>query len=310
MKNDWTRRRWLQTLPIGCGVLANVKSSCPNLVWQNAGTWTEPLRLSLAAYSYRQPLEGNSPAMSLFDFVDECARLGLTGAELTSYYFPQPVTLEFVRRLKAHCFRAGIDVSGTAIGNDFGHLPGPRRDEQLALTRRWIEFAEMLGAPVIRVFAGNVPEGVLPDAALDGMISGLQEACEFAGRHGVHLALENHGGPTSTVEGLLEIHRAVNSPWLGINLDTGNFHSADVYGDLERVASLAINVQVKVTVTEQGQKKPTDFGRVAAILQAAKYRGYVVLEYEEADDPRIACPRYIDQLRQALATPQSNPGKG
>jgi hypothetical protein len=47
--------------------------------------------------------------------------------------------------------------------------------------------------------------------------------------------------------------------------------------------------------------EPTDFPRLAQILTGAAYRGYIVLEYEEDEEPRVACPRYIDQLREVFA---------
>lgn len=258
-------------------------------------------KFSLAAYGYRDLLNVKQPQMSLFEFVDECVAFGLEGTELTSYYFPDDVSDEFLRKLKRHCFRQGIVVSGTAIGNDFGFPAGPDREKQVALTRRWIERAEILGAPVIRIFAGHQKPGV--DAAESDrlMIAGMEEACAYAGEHGVTLALENHGGPTATADGLLKFVEAVKSPWFGVNLDTGNFHSDDVYGDLARVAPHAVNVQVKVSITEKGVKQPVDFKRVAKILRDVGYKGYVVLEYEEAEEPRAACKRYLEELRMAFS---------
>jgi sugar phosphate isomerase/epimerase len=63
-----------------------------------------------------------------------------------------------------------------------------------------------------------------------------------------------------------------------------------------------MNVQVKVVVSgADGKKQPTDFPRLAKILRDANYRGYVVLEFEEAGDPRVECPKFVDQLRTAFA---------
>ena len=81
-------------------------------------------KFSLAAYSYRQLLSGESPKLTLFDFVDDCAKFGLEGTELTSYYFPKQLSNDYIARLRRRCFRQGLDVSGTAIGNDFGFPAG------------------------------------------------------------------------------------------------------------------------------------------------------------------------------------------
>ena len=126
--------------------------------------------------------------------------------------------------------------------------------------------------------------------------------CDYAGKHGVFLALENHGGLTATVDGMLKLIRDVKSPWFGVNLDSGNFHGEDLYGDLAKIAPYALNCQIKVVVSGPDRKKtPSDFPRLAKILTAAGYRGYIVLEYEEDEDPRVACPRHLDELRAAFA---------
>lgn len=260
-------------------------------------------KFSLSGYSYRNLLSGNPPEMTLDDFLVDCAKMGLEGTEPTSYYFPKQVTPEYLRRLKSLAFRLGLDVSGTAVGNDFCHPPGPNRQGQIAHVKRWIEHAEILGAPVIRIFSGRPRGGQTVELARKLAVQAIEECCDYAGRHGVFLALENHGGLTSTAEGMLEIIRAVNSPWFGVNFDSGNFHSADVYGELAKIAPYALNAQIKVVVSgPDGKKVPSDFRRLAGILGDAGYRGYIVLEYEEGEDPRQACPRYIEQLRQAFAS--------
>ncbi|HIA17840.1 MAG TPA: sugar phosphate isomerase/epimerase [Planctomycetaceae bacterium] len=257
---------------------------------------------SLAAYSYRNLLKGKAAKLTLADFVDDCAAFQLDGTELTSYYFPQEITTEYIYALKQRCFRQGLDISGTAVGNDFGHPDSAQRKGQITHVKKWVDYAEMLGAPVIRIFAGKSKKGSTPQQSHSLMVAAIEECCAYAGEHGVHLALENHGGPTSTAAGLMAFVRDVKSPWFGINLDTGNFHTEDIYGDLEKVAPYCLNVQVKVTVSGPDRvKKPSDLKRLASMLRAANYRGYIVLEYEENGDPRTECRKYLSQLRSAFA---------
>jgi sugar phosphate isomerase/epimerase len=262
---------------------------------------TPKFKFSLAAYSYRELFKGDSP-LTLSDFINDCAKFGLEGTELTSYYFPKETTPEYLRTLRRQCFRLGLDVSGTAIGNDFGLPPGDKRTDEIKKCKQWIENAEILGAPVIRIFAGHQQKDQTEAQAHSLMVAAIEECCDHAGKHGVHLALENHGGPTATADGLLKFVRDVNSPWFGVNLDSGNFHSDDPYGELARIAPYALNAQIKVVMSGPGKKKePADFKRLAKILRDAHYRGYVVLEYEEAKDPRGESERYIQELREAFA---------
>jgi sugar phosphate isomerase/epimerase len=267
-----------------------------------ARTGEPKFKFSLAAYSYRDLLQGDSPQLTLTDFVGDCAKYGLEGTELTSYYFPKSTDENYLRTLRRQCFRLGLDISGTAIGNDFGHPPGEKRDAEIAKTKQWIEYAEILGAPVIRIFAGHQQKDQTEAQTHRLMVEGIEECCDYAGKHGVHLALENHGGPTATADGLLSFVRDVNSPWFGVNLDSGNFHSDDPYGELAKIAPYALNAQIKVVMSGPGKKKePANFQRLAKILREAHYRGYIVLEYEEAGEVREECAKYLDQLREAFA---------
>jgi sugar phosphate isomerase/epimerase len=259
-------------------------------------------KFSLAAYSYRDLLKGKTPKLKLNDFIDDCAKFNLDGTELTSYYFPPNPTPEFLRDIKAYAFRRGLDVSGTAVGNDFCHPLGKRRDEEIASVKRWIEFADMMDAPVIRIFSGGAKTGQSEDEARKLAIAAIEECCEHAGKYGVFLALENHGGIVAEADGVLAIARAVKSPWFGVNLDSGNFRTADIYGDLAKIAPYAINVQIKIDVHPPGKpSEPSDFKRLAQIMKSIGYRGYIVLEYEGRGDPRQDCPKYIDQFRAAFA---------
>ncbi|MEX0727602.1 MAG: sugar phosphate isomerase/epimerase family protein [Planctomycetaceae bacterium] len=268
-------------------------------------------KLSLAAYSFHRYLPYNKDQqveaetkMTLDDFVHFCAEMNLDGVELTSYYFPHETTADYLLHLKELTFRLGLDVSGTAIGNDFCVAGSEAREQELAYTRTWIDHAAVMGAPVIRIFAGTIPPGDTEEAALERCISAIDEAVAYAATKGVVLALENHGGVTGTPEQILKIITAVKpSPWFGVNFDGGNFHTADPYAALEQIAPYTVNAQLKVEVTPEGQpKQPADLKRMVGILKDAGYRGYLVLEYEAQEEPHEAIPRYLDELRDIIAS--------
>jgi sugar phosphate isomerase/epimerase len=266
--------------------------------------------LSLAAYSFRQFFKDNNSgkppadparAIDLFGFVDFCAKHGCD-AEPTGYYFPPNVAADYLLRLKRHAHLRGVALSGTAVGNTFTLPVGDKRTQELAMVKRWIDHAATLGAPHLRVFAGGVPTGVSRGQARALCIGAFEECCAHAATRGVFLGLENHGGIVAEPADLLDIVRAVDSPWFGINLDTGNFHTADPYADLARCVPFAVNVQIKVEMQPKDQSKaPADFGRLVKLLRDGNYQGFVALEYEAAEDPWQAVPRHLDQLRGLLA---------
>ena len=259
------------------------------------------LKLSLAAYSYRQLFDGPNPKMDLFDYVSLAADMALDAVEPTSYWLPKDVDDDYLHRLSTHAVLLGLDISGTAIRNDFCLPTGAGRDADMAHVRAWIDRAAILGAPVIRVFGGTVPKGESNDVAIARVVEGFREILPYAASKGIVLALENHGGITATPEQLLGLVRAIDGPNFGVNLDTGNFHGDDPYADLAKLAPYAVNVQVKTEISRKGKpKEDADLARVVSILKESRYSGYVVLEYEAAEDPIKASPGHIKTLRSLI----------
>ena len=285
----------------------------------NRGVAVEPLNrpgaprllMGLAGYSFRDYFVDVSHArdknidlskrITLFDFIDFCSEHGV-GAELTSYYFPPDVTQEFLIQVKRHAFLRGVPISGTAVGNTFTLPKGKKRDEQIAYVKKWIDYAQTLGTSHIRVFAGE--SGKLDRAeTFDLVREAMEECCDYAGAKGIFLGLENHGGIVAEADAVLDLVKAVKSPWFGINLDTGNFVTDDPYGDLARCAPYAVNVQWKTEIQKRGKAKgPADLARLVQILRDAKYHGYVTLEYEASEDPWQAVPDALKKMRALLAS--------
>jgi sugar phosphate isomerase/epimerase len=302
MSHSTDRRLFILSTLAGAAGAAAWAPTTTRGIEPTASTTGHHFKFSLAAYSYRDLLQLNPPRLTLLDFIEDCATFGLDGTELTSYYFPQEPTATYLRQLKGDAFRRGLDISGTAVGNDFCFPHGERRNQEIAHVKRWVEYADIMDAPVIRIFSGDAKPGQSPKDAHRLAVESIEECCEYAGTYGVFLALENHGGLTANVDGMLAIVRDVKSPWFGVNLDTGNFQSADIYADLAKLAPYSLNVQVKVAIHPAGQpSQPTDFRRLAKLLRSAGYRGYIVLEFEESGDPREECKTYIEQIREAFA---------
>jgi sugar phosphate isomerase/epimerase len=297
------RRQFLAAVPTGAALAA--VPALPAVAHidpkERRTTPGAPFRLAVAAYSYRQYLQGPQKSMTLFDFIRKCAEMGTDGVELTEYYFEKPITPEYLMRLKRTAHLWGQTITGTPIGNSFTHPAGPMRDQQVETYKKWVDVSAALGSPVIRTFAGNTPLGVAESQARRNVIETLEVVCDYAGSKGVFVGLENHGGVVATADGLLEIVHAVKSPWLGVNLDSGNFHTEDPYGDLARCAPYAVTVQHKVEISPKGQPaQPADFGRLLKILREANYRGFVTLEYEAKEDPMSAVPRHVAEMRRLL----------
>jgi sugar phosphate isomerase/epimerase len=299
------RRAFLHATAVG-GAAAFIYHLTPPA--EAIDAWVRPkpgkLRLSLAAYSMRKylaPGKSDSKKMDLFQFVDFCFEQGIPGAELTSYYFPETVTDEYLLKLKHHCHMRGITISGGAIRNDFCQQDEAKVQSDIAHTKTWIDHYALLGAPVIRIFAGQPQKNEDIGVTLQRCVQHCEEVSAYAAQKGILLALENHGGVTAKAEGLLEIVRQVKSSAFGVNFDSGNFRSSDdPYAELAMIAPYAVNSQIKTEIHTGGKDQPTDLPRVMKILRDAGYSGWVALEYESKEEPLEAIPMHLEELKKLV----------
>jgi sugar phosphate isomerase/epimerase len=274
------------------------------------------MALGVAAYSFgkyfqfmrdkeQKPMEGRKP-WSILDFIDWCADNNVPGAELTSYFFPPDADEAYCLKVRHHAYLRGVQICGTAVGNTFTHPEGPDRDKEITYVKRWIDLAAAMGAPHIRVFAGSKQKGQSDADALALCQSAYAECLKYAEKKGIFLGLENHGGIVAEPDALVALVRQADSPWAGINFDSGNFHTEDPYADLAKIAPYSVNVQLKMDISRKGaakgQHEESDVPRVLKILRDANYQGWFTLEYERKDqDPFVEIPKILAQLRPLLA---------
>ncbi len=192
------------------------------------------------------------------------------------------------------------------------------RNKNVDLTIRQIEMAYDLGIPTMRVNTGTWKtskdfdelmknKGIEPplpgytdEDGFRWVIDSLNQCVKVAEKCGVILGLENHWGLGRTPEGVLRVVNAVDSPWLQVTLDTGNFLE-DPYEKLAMLAPKTVLLQAK-TYFGGGiwYTLELDYSRIAALMRRANYRGYVSLEFEGRDDPKIGVPRSLALLREAF----------
>jgi len=289
----------LSSMALGTAAGLNLPTHAIDPIARKGGPILKP---SIAAYSYRDYLTGKKkPNMTLDDFVDLSAEMGLPAVELTSYYFKDTST-SYLSKLKGRCTRLGLDISGGAVGNKFTVSDPAKLKEEIRKTKEWTERYSLLGAKTMRIFAGDAVKDEAEEVTRKRCMEAILEVCDHASQFGVYMALENHGGIVTTADQLLKIVKAVNHDWFGVNLDSGNFRTADPYGDFARLAPYAVTVQFKTEVQYAGKKKENaDLTKLVNILKNAKYRGYVALEYEAAADPMTAIPGHINTLKDLFA---------
>jgi sugar phosphate isomerase/epimerase len=319
-----TRRQFL-----GAAATASAASLSPQAfaAAPNATTSAPPLpvKLAISSYSYWHFKTEKVPIEKV---IDSAAALEVGGVDilhrqmaLDEFGSLDSAAHVYCQRLKRHAFRAGIDLICLSIHQDFVSPNPAERHKWIAHTEKCIEIAYALGIPCIRLNSGRwktipdfndlmkargeepVLKGFTADDGFKWCIESIEKCVELAAQRGVILALENHWGLTSKPEGLLRILDAIESPWLGALMDTGNFLE-DPYEKLKMIAPRTVFVQAKTY--EGGGEWYTldlDYARIAKILRDAGYTGYVALEMEGKEAPESAVPKSIAMLRKAFASP-------
>jgi L-ribulose-5-phosphate 3-epimerase len=272
------------------------------------------IRLAVSTYSY---WHFRPPKYPVDKVIEDAARLGFDGVEILHRQMDDE-SPAYVNRLKQLAFRHALALPMLSIHQDFISPDPKERQEAVDHTNRCVRLAARLGIPAIRLNSGrwntiksfddlmkvmgNEPPipGYTDEDAFRWCIEGIRACLPEAESHGVLLALENHWGLTTKVENLLRIYKAVNSPWLGINLDTGNF-PGDPYEGIEQLAPHASIVQAK-TYYGGGEwyTLDLDYRRIAGILRKANFQGWVSLEMEGKEPPDTAVPKSLAVLRDAF----------
>lgn len=252
--------------------------------------------------------------------LDIADQMGFDGVELLLYQLQQNELLSHSKLMsyKRRALALGLPLIGMSTHQGFLYPDRERRQENIDRTIGQIELAYKLGIPTMRINTGRWEtsasfdalmanrgieppvEGYTDEDAYPWVIEALEACVKTAEKCGVVLGLENHWGLGLTPEGLLRIVNAVDSPWLQITTDTGNFLD-DPYERLEQLAPQTVLVQAK-TYYGGGQwyTLDLDYPRIAQILRKHRYRGYISLEFEGMEDYRTAIPKSLELMRQVF----------
>ncbi|MDD2381484.1 MAG: sugar phosphate isomerase/epimerase family protein [Mariniphaga sp.] len=302
MDRNKSRRRFLKNLVLA-PIIPALSFSVPELT-ERQEEYSHKFKLSLNVYSFNTLLREGK--IDLFDLLHFCARYNFDAIDPTGYYFPgypAPPSSAYIYAFKREAFLLGLDISGTGIRNDFAN-PDPRsRQADIELIRQWVEVAEKLGTPNLRVFAGNNPhEGYSRDQVFEWMANDLRTCCAIGKDHGVIIAIQNHNDFLKTAADVERLFEMVDSEWLGLNLDIGSYQQHDPYEEIEKNISHAITWQIKENVWVDGRETPTDFKKLFKIIQTAGYRGYLPIETLGAGDPYQKVPLLLQDVKSAMKT--------
>jgi L-ribulose-5-phosphate 3-epimerase len=254
-------------------------------------------RTGLVAYSYRQALQAKT--LTYEDLIRIAVETGTDGLDMTVYWMPS-TSDDYLLPLRRLAYKNRVEIYSIGTRVRLAQPTPELREKELVELRKWVDVAQKLGATHVRVFGGQKPEGATLEQAIGFAAETLKRGAEYSGARGIILGIEDDGGITDFAKETIEIVTRADSPWAGMNLDIGNFRPPKVYDQIEMSIPYAVSTHVKVEMAlDDGKTRgPFDWDRVFTMFSRHNFRGYMGLEYESADDPTAAVPRYLKQLKE------------
>lgn len=285
------------------------------------------IKIALSSYSFvgwngDGTTHDFSDAPNVFEMIDHVADFGLDGIEFLNEHLNASGvdTNEKLAELAQYAAIKGVRVVTLAASNNPLLPDAADRADDLAKLIKHIDWANILGAPFVRVLGGRWGtitdwnelianqggepplEGFTAEEGLAWTTTSLRYAADYASKKGVTLVIENHWGPTGTAAGTKQIHDAVNSPFLKYVLDTGNFfHLEDQYAEMQVFMEDLAILHAKVYLGGSRVGVPgIDYDRIRQILDGINYTGYVSIEFEGNAHPKDGIKDGIETVRKSL----------
>jgi sugar phosphate isomerase/epimerase len=252
------------------------------------------LRLAVMSLSYQRAFKKGS--MDLLSYIESSRELSLDGVDLHGRHFAS-LDRGYLWQIKRACIERGLSIACVSIPNNFALAPDALGVE-MDKTRRLIDVAAFLGAPLVRVFAGW--SDTKDEGTWGRVVSCLRESAVYGESRGVCVALQNHNhdGVAAVGKDILRMMDDVGHANLGHVLDTGQY--LDLYDSMALTAHRAVHVRCKIYQIESGAEGKLDYSRIVAILREARYNGFLSIVYEGAEDEQIAVRKAVTYLRRFM----------
>lgn len=272
------------------------------------------VKVSVSMYSLSSTIKEEK--WSILDFCHFAHSIGLESVELLDFYWTdeqkeRPEVMKCLDEL-------GMTVCCYDVSNDFVKQTQQERDVQIRKVKKAIDTAVALKTNVVRVFCGDVKDGISFEDGKSWIIEGLAESAVYAEQQGVILAIENHGLLAGKSDQVKEILTAVQSPNVKSTFDTGNFLLVedDPLKGLQKLIDQVGHVHFKDFRKKQPGEQNKGFTSITGqewigvvpgdgevdvkgIIQELKksgYDGWLSVEYEGFDDAKSSVKEAVSRL--------------
>ena len=273
------------------------------------------LKLGCMSLSYKDQFAANE--LDLEQFIERAYQLGLDGLDIHTRAFAS-LDSAYLRGIRMRAFRRGLALSYIGVSSNYGK-PQAELAAEVATTKEWIDVAEFMGIPLVRVFAAWIPQGEREEDVWARMMPCLEEVAAYGEEKGVVVGLHNHnhGCVTRTGQDVRRIIEGVNNPYFSHILDTGQYVGSpgasgqrghedpalNFYGSIAETAPLAVHVRCKIYRIQSGVEEWLNYPRIFEILRGVNYNGWlsVVYEGQDAEAEATAVPKAVRYLRGLMA---------
>ncbi len=312
LSNPHNRRRFLKSTSLGAATLLSAQT-----LSKSKDTAPQKITNSIGVSTYSYWGFRRAEFRPIEKCLDIAAEQGFEGVEILQVQM-EDFRPSYLQKIKKHAFLNGLALMGFSTHQDFVDPDPRKRRHNVEQTIFYINQAHELGIPTIRINTGRwntsknfdhlmanrgiepVLDGYTEKEGYNWVIDSIGKLVGEAEKSGVILGLENHWGLGLTPEGVLKIVNAINSPWLKVTLDTGNFLE-DPYQRLSQLADKTVLLQAK---TYYGGGRwytlDLDYNKISDIMHQAGYKGWISLEFEGKENPVTGCKKSLELLRKAF----------
>lgn len=267
----------------------------PYCLWKSKGGGSQRERkmIALSTWSlHRQFAQGE---VDLFEFVKLAhQKYGVKGVEICHRHFSS-LEAKYLKEMREKIEEEGLRLVNIPV--DIGNISQPeeeKREEDLKKLLKWLEVAEKIGSPSLRVNSG---EG--PDISLT--IQSYKRLVKEGERRKIKILIENHGGTSGNAENIVRIIEGVNSPYFWALPDFGNFPPGERYQSLKKILPYAWLIHAKTyEFDERGEEVNFDFGLCVKLCKEAKFFGFYSVEYEGKGEEEEGIKKTIALLKKYI----------
>ncbi|KPJ62183.1 MAG: hypothetical protein AMS15_04780 [Planctomycetes bacterium DG_23] len=261
------------------------------------------------------------PEWSLEQVIQNLSSFGYQGVEIRGIAGESDITKlpEFsppkIEETRSRLEKAGLEVACLSMSSRFSSPEPQKRQDNIDSALSHIPVAKALGSSLIRIFGGNIPEGVDRMECAAWVRNSLKILSEAAAKEGITFVLETHDS-FILAEDVLEVVEPVASPGLGVLWDV--LHPFRLGEPIEQTAQslgpyvrhihikdAKLHKENKHTLTLLGEGD-VPLQEAMNLLKDMGYDGWLSFEWEkrwhpELPAPETAFPQAIKFMRRLIA---------